>query len=227
MSDLYNCQFFCLYPNTMKQTNSMTERFIRLDVNCNYYAADYAINIQKNIHDRFSGIDHLCMIYDFYYKTQDSYGVFCENDIYIHMDINSMLPKILCDFKLLNLDILLLGYLTPFPVDKSAVKRGFSLKRETHVKSKYMYHNYPDDLNGSQMYILSRNHAKHILDKYYDTYIGTIAKNDEHFPPLNLLLTTASSRALISPAVACIKNVHNIELHLNSMRAHYNTTEFI
>ena len=228
MSELYNCQFFCLYPNSMKQTNNMKERFTRLGVNCNYYAADYATDIQQNIHDTFSGFDHLRMIYDFCHKTTCAYGVFCENDIYIHTDIKPMLPKILCDFNLLSLDILLLGYLTPFLVDESVAKYGFSLKRETSGRSKYMYHNYPETLIGAQMYILSRKHAMYILDKYYDTYIGAIAKNDvEHLSASNLLLTNSTSRALISPPLACVKDVNNVELHIKSMRAHYNKAEFI
>ena len=91
-----------------------------------------------------------------------------------------------------------------------------------------MYHNYPDTLIGTQMYILSRKHAMYILDKYYDTYIGAIAKNDvEHLSASNLLLTNSTSRALISPPLACVKDVNNVELHIKSMRAHYNKAEFI
>ena len=45
------------------------------------------------------------MIYNFYYKTNKKYGIFCEDDIHIHKDLIEIMPKILLDFNILNLDI--------------------------------------------------------------------------------------------------------------------------
>ena len=91
-----------------------------------------------------------------------------EKAIKERQDLIEILPKVLNDFNLLNLDILLLGYLTPFIVNDKMSETGFSLKRQTDIKPIYTYHNYPEELMGTQMYILSRKHAKTLLDKYYN-----------------------------------------------------------
>ena len=47
---------------------------------------------------------------------------------------------------LLNLDILLLGYLTPFIVNDNMSETGFSVKRQTDIKPIYTYHRYAVDV---------------------------------------------------------------------------------
>jgi hypothetical protein len=224
MSHLHNYSFFCLSSNFTYQE----KRFSDFDIKCSYYDIKYASNINNSL-DEFNGFGHLCMIYDFYFKSENEYGVFCENEIYIHKDIQTLLPKILFDFKLLNLDILLLAYLTPFIVDEFILENVFSLKRERNVNTKYSYHNYPDNLIGTKMYILSRKHAKYLIDKYYEGYITNtfIDNTGESFTSSDLLITRAGNKALISPSVACITAETMNDFHIQCKNTHYNKSEFI
>ena len=46
-------------------------------------------------------------------KTTDKYCIICEDDIYISKSFSEKIGSILYDFELLNLDLLLLGYILP------------------------------------------------------------------------------------------------------------------
>ena len=202
MNDFHNCMFLCL--------NSKSKNlFTGLGIKCNYYDITNKFNVPRDVtnnHREFNGFAHLCMICDFYYNSSNTYGIFCENDTLIHKDIQTTLPKILLDFNILQLDILVLGYATPVVVDESMEKYGFSFKREITTETKYTYHNYPDNLKGTQMYILSRKYAKYILDKYYEGYINDtfIDNTGQPFTGTEFIITHNGNRALISPTIACV-----------------------
>ena len=65
---------------------------------------------------------------------------------------------------------------------------------------KYNYHGYPDDIWGSQMYLISREHAKNILFKFtIDWAVHNIA--DTHYNP-DWTITKFGRRAVIAPMIA-------------------------
>ena len=213
MTDLHNCRFLCLNSTSKMPLNNIKKRFNRLGIKCSYYDIDDVFDTPSDKQNEFNGYAHLRMIYDFYYNSQNAYGVFCENDIYIHKDIQTLLLKILLDFNILRLDVLVLGYDTPFIVDESMTECGFSFKKETNSKSKYTYHNYPDDLKEAKMYILSRNYAEYILEKYYKGYIDNtfIDNTGKPFTGTEFIITSEGNRAVISPTIACVNTGTNTE----------------
>ena len=71
-------------------------------------------------------------------------------------------------FDYLKLDVLLLGYLVTFPI--SEYYNEFPLKNNIYTKTEsypFNYHEFYNDLWGTQMYMISRENAKKIIDKYY------------------------------------------------------------
>jgi hypothetical protein len=135
-----------------------------------------------------------------FYNSDKEFGIFCEDDVYIHKDFKTMLPKVMEDFKLMNLDILLLGYLIPFEI--RSYYHGFELKSD-NPNLNYTYHNYPDDLWGGQMILFSRNHAKYLLEKYTLEY-AMKTRTDESLPPFSgdHTITKSGNRAIIYPMIA-------------------------
>jgi hypothetical protein len=152
-------------------------------------------------------LGHLKMINEFYNDTTVEYGIFCEDDLNIHRDFNTLIPNIINDFKTLNLDVLLLGYLSNFEIESSY--HGFNLK-EHHEKTSlivenYKYHNFTNDIWGTQMYMLSKNSSKKILDKYGDEsgYAERSFNNPEMTPfSADWTITKDGNRALLSPPLA-------------------------
>ena len=58
----------------------------------------------------------------------------------------------------------MLGYLINFEIKNDT--NHFKNKNTLQNSNEYKYYDFPNDLWGSQMYMLSRNSAKKILDKY-------------------------------------------------------------
>lgn len=193
----------------------MRERFAQIGIDCNYHHVPNKINAGSI---EYTDCDHLQMIFDFYHTTTKAYGIFCEADICIHKDLRVILTKILSDFSVLKLDILLLGYHVHFPITESMVTRGFPLKRAMTARSTYTYHDYPDDLAGTQMYVLSRKHAKYLLDKYYTGYIDKtfVDNTGRPFSSTGFIITREGNKALISPAVVAVSAENKTELRIKS-----------
>jgi len=167
-------EFYCLNYKNPEKKESMSHRFQSLDISCNFYdGVDGEDKRLLNRCDFSCTYGHLDMIYQFYHNTQKPFGIFCEDDILIHKDFKQSLSKIIEDFPLLKWDVLLLGYLITHNI-RDTHYHGFDLiKNESfsNEESLYQYYHYPDETWGTQMYMLSRENAKKILDKYYVGYL--------------------------------------------------------
>jgi len=152
--------------------------------------------IDTNLYKRTSSImlQHLDSIKHFYYNTSADQCVICEDDIFISKNLPKDLPEIVHTFKELNLDVLLLGYLFPYSLHGNW---HFPVLKDTE---KYCYHGFPDDIWGSQMYMISRKHAKFILDTFT---IEFAIKNLEkvHYNP-DWTITKYGKRSCIKPMIA-------------------------
>ncbi len=160
MTPVNSYKVYCLSYNNLERKNNMEMRFKQVAPLIDYYIYD-GVN---NNDERLSKIKykrvwscmyrHLDMIKMFYYDKTIDYGIFCEDDILIHKDFGKLIPTIIDDFKYLNLDVLLLGYLIYFtPSDTYSFYQS---------KINHKYYNYADNLWGTQMYILSKENAKNI-----------------------------------------------------------------
>jgi hypothetical protein len=144
---------------------------------------------------------HLSMIHHFYHNTEDLVGIFCEDDILIDKKFKELLPIIIKDFCDMNLDVLLIGYMCSFQIDK------YQHFIKNLASTKYNYFTYPNDIWGTQMYILSRASAKEMLDKYYYDYADQTIKNNSLTPfSADWTITKQSKRALLYPLL-CIEDL--------------------
>lgn len=222
MSDIDSCQFYCLSFKNIEKRNDMARRFNTLGIDCIFYdGVEYYTgkNINKLLKRQWSKMHgHLDMIHHFYHNSDKTYGIFCEDDIYIHSNIRNILGKVVKDFKILSLDILLLGYLLPYKIGTQNIYTNYKLKINMPEESIFKYHNYPEYLSGTQMYMISRDYAKYILDNYYDNKeieYGIYFKCDK-------TIIKDGNRALIYPMLA-VENYEQTDLyHQLCQRIHYN-----
>jgi len=200
------CEFYCLNYNNLDNKKSMTERFKKLNINCNFYNGidhnDEKIKILYNKYNNciYCMYGHINMIYDFYHNKNKLYGIFCEDDIVIHKDFKNKLIEIINNFKNLKLDVLLLGYLITI-----------NISNNNYIDYKNInenYYEYPDDLWGTQMYMLSRDSAKAILDIYYDGLSYMEMSLNKKLPPLSAdwTITKYGKRALYFPLLVIENN---------------------
>ena len=253
-------QFYCLsFKNEIRRIN-MCRRFNQVNIDCIFYEGvsfeDDRIKKHVGLSDHtkrtFScAYGHLDMITKFYYETDKDYGIFCEDDIYIHKELAIDLPSIISDNKF---DILLLSYLLPFTVRSEYI--GFELKAGSPKTGKYKYHNYPDDTWGAQMYMMTREHAKYVIDTYSHDYADrTLIQLPINQLKCNLpvedcsvsnvqrckltpfssdwLFTKDGNRALIAPILATEDNqsfytdLGQREFHKKCFLAHFDDATFI
>lgn len=216
MNDLQNCQFYCLSYYEEKR-NNMENQFKKLNINCFFYDGinhnDNRINNKKYNKYKKKMLStiygHLDIINHFYYNDDSKYAVICEDDIIIHKDIKNLLRKTLIDFNILELDLLLLSYLLPYKISKRERITNYSLKREVLIESHYSYHNYPNYMSGTQMYLISKPYAKYIIDNYKTNNTHMLWK----FCSVDKILLQYGNRALIYPMLAIENNEQEDPYH--------------
>jgi len=198
--------FYCLTCHNETRLVSMQNRFEQLGLSCRFWINQSDEEFLQS-EEKWRSIakyelsrcmyGHFKMIQDFVHQSELPYGIFCEDDIFIHKDFVSLLPQILSDFESLDLDVLLLGYLTGFEI----TYHHQPLKKEATENFPYRYHYYHDNLWGTQMYMLSRKQAIHLLEEFsIDKYLEKIQENPQRTPwSADWILTKNGNRALIAP----------------------------
>jgi GR25 family glycosyltransferase involved in LPS biosynthesis len=224
-------QIYCLNYNNEVRKNKMEKIFNELGLDCFFYGgvdfSDERISKYDDIiHSHTKKVwscmyGHIDMIYKFYYNTDKEIGIFCEDDIYIHKDFKNHINNIIIDFNELKIDILLLGYLLPFKLEPSIHYWGFDKKNVNNIENNmYNYYSYPNDVWGTQMYMLNRKYAKYILDKYSNDYAMSTLTNSELTPfSADWIITKDGNKALIQPMLAVEDNKINYE-HDGQMNFH-------
>ena len=164
---------------------------------------------------------HLDMIRHYYDRTADMasppLGIFCEDDVLIRRDFVPQMDRIVHDFYALKLDILLLGYLCSFPIhpsvhfhrlDPSSAHPTSDPSIDPHT---FQYFRYPSDTWGTQMFMMTREHAGRLLETYEHGYVEyTIAHPSNTLPPFSadwtltkqLASDDITSLALLYPPMA-------------------------
>ena len=220
-------EFYCLNYNNPERKERMKTRFETLDISCNFYhgVGKYDKRFEKiTINLPYSCMyGHLDMIYHFYHHTDKPYGIFCEDDILIHKDFKQYLPKIMDDFQTLNLDVLLLGYLVTYNINQ-AYTNDMELKTNYEKEDfSYKYYNFANDIWGTQMYMLSRENAKRLLDKYAIGYLEKVIEDSSLTPfSADHTITKDGNRALLYPLLA-IEDGTTIYDHYGQKMFHYNS----
>lgn len=104
-------------------------------------------------------------------SSSSEYCIVCEDDIHISKSFTEKLPTILHDMKLLKIDVLMIGYILTFHIDmNTSFHQGYfpytNGNEDRICMSSHTYHSYPDDIWGSQMYMISRPYATYLLNTY-------------------------------------------------------------
>lgn len=178
------CEFYCVSYNSPERKATMTERFAKigaiLHVNTGVQMDDPRLQFSEEpAHKRLASCfyGHLDNIAQFY-ATGKPYGLFCEDDVHIHKDLGKHLPTIIEEFERMNLDILLLGYMTTFPIEWWTY--GCPLVYDPGNAVDYRYHRYHKDMYGVHLYMISRSYARRLLDMYDATYAARSHADEMH-----------------------------------------------
>lgn len=158
-------------------------------------------------------LGHLDMLKRFIESGNESeYAIFCEDDIYIRKGILTYLPEIISSSRRRGLDIVLLGYLLHYRINNvTNVQKNDNLPYDynlINMEPTFQFYKYPDDVWGTQMYMLSRRAVTMMLEKYNIDYaISTITDTNKVSFCADTTLTKDTfegtlSRALIHPMLA-------------------------
>jgi hypothetical protein len=204
------CDFYCLSYKNPERKTAMENRFKNLGVNVFMYEGvsfDDERIAGRTMHEHAKRCwsftyGHFDLIREFYFNSEKEYGIFCEDDIYIRKDFIQHLPRIIENFESMNLDLLLLGYLTKYTIDEN--HEGVYLKGPKSTSDHpFSYYSFPDSIWGAQMYMLSRTQAYSLLLKYSPPY-ADLSMTNNSMNPFNSdwTITKEGNRALIYPMVA-------------------------
>ena len=237
------CAFYCLSYKNEERKTALANRFAQLNINVEFYDGvnfdDPRLSIPLGNNDGPKKAwsytyGHFDMINKFVTETEKEYGVFCEDDIYLDKNLANDIPRLIEDFETMSLDLLLLGYLTTYKIEE--YHHGFNLKHEFHNRT-HKYHNYPDDLWGAQMYMLSRSHAKTLLEKYYNGYAEKTLNPEfsANMRPFcsDWTITKEGNKALVYPMYAVEDGKTDYEhggqhnFHKDCFHHNYNPEQFI
>jgi len=216
------------YKNNERKTK-MTDRFNAVGINPIFinevHSNDDRLNYDIDIGTKRIWsimLQHLDCIRDFFENSNKSHCIVCEDDIYISKSITNDIGNIVKNFDELKLDILMLGYLLNEKIDNTNYYHNqyfpILLNNEGNsLNDKYIYHSYPDDIWGTQMYLISRNYADFLLNKFTPEFAFENINNLNYNP--DWIITKNGKRALINPMIAVEEGV-NLSNHIGQIIFH-------
>lgn len=225
MSFVFNCKFYCLSFNDEYKKKSMEKRFNEMGIECKFFPGvkhtDHRVKYagtKNNMRHWSITYGHLDIIYDFYYNNNSKYAVICEDDILIHKNFKEIFKNVVNDFNILDLDILLLGYIIPYKINYDNIISNYPLKWPMRLDAPFKYHQYPEYLSGSHMYMITKDFAKILLDKYYNNFAGF----DNNIFTVDKTIIREGNRALIYPMLAIENDIQEDKYHKLCNKIHYN-----
>ena len=170
-------------------------------------------------------LQHMDAIRSFY-EGEDAQCIVCEDDIHISKDFSKELGGIVKDFDDMKLDVLMLGYLFPCKISHNSNFLQIFTSEYGHT-----YHYYPDDIWGTQMYMISRSYAKFLLDRFTAEYAYETI--DTYPYSCDWIITKNGKRVLISPMLAVEEGVNlsghhgQVEFHKRCFEVNYDSNKYI
>lgn len=231
------CKFYCITFKNPERRRKMEERFRNIGIEVEFqegaeFTDERIVNTGADKERRTLSCTygHLDAITRFASQSEKEYGVFCEDDVHIHKNFANELPSIISTVKSLDLDVLLLGYLTPYPIEPW--NNNFRLLTQMGERR---YHSYPDDQWGGQMYMLTLAQAKYFVAKYRDTDYVKRSIQDKSMTPFSpdwTFTKNAFKRALVYPMFGVEEGVISstdpgyVAFHRNCHLCNYNPDKF-
>ena len=212
------CDFYCLSYKNPGRLERMKKRFDTIGINCNFYEG---VELED---DRIKGkvtgdkartwsytLGHFDMIIDFYNNSTKEYAVFCEDDILIDKNLGTYISDFVLDYEIMNLDVLLLGYIMDNKIDDDLVYYGFEFGKNhlgSNKERNFEYYDYPYWVWGAQMYLISKRHAKYLLDNFYYNGYPEMTLKDSNLVPFSSdwVITKAGKKSLVTPLMAIEEN---------------------
>ena len=220
-------EFYCLSFYEEKREN-MKQQFQKLNINCKFHngvSHDTAIinKIKNNIVKKNLSMvyGYLEIMHHFINKSNATYAIICEDDICIHKDFLQIIYQVKKDFKRLELNLLLLGYMIPYQLtpDLSIFYKKIYANRD--IKS--FYYKYPDCMNGTQMFMITKEHAKYLFDLYNQKHKNIFANNCL----TDTIILQHSSSVLLYPMVAVENDEQTDPYHKLCHKKHYDNNLFL
>jgi GR25 family glycosyltransferase involved in LPS biosynthesis len=204
--------FFCLSHNNFERKENIKEIFKNQNLNIKFYdGVDYnderikGRNLDENTKRCWSIMyGHLDMIQTFL-NSDKEYGIFCEDDILVRKDFSMYLNYIINNFKELNLDVLLLGYLCSNDIRQYSNFPEKPINNYTlHPFKYYSYDSRPESgMWGTQMYMLHKTQARFLINKYSKDYADKTIYDKNIIPfAADWTLTKEGNKAVIFPIIA-------------------------
>lgn len=168
---------------------------------------------------------HVDCMRNFYVNTTYDYCIICEDDVMISRTLDVQIPQIIDLYDSAKLDILLLSYLWPYEIPNNHY---FPIISENE---QYKIRGYPEDLWGAHMYMISRNHAKTLVDRYTPEY--AFAQSPGQPFCTDWQFTKFGNRGLIVPMIGVeegdVKTDHQgqIDFHRQCFLFNYREDKFL
>lgn len=234
-----NCAFYCVSYNSPERAATMRNRFAQIGADLHIHTGvqmdDPRLQYTDDLGTKrlwsvcYGHIDNMAA----FLKTDKKYGFTCEDDVHIHKELGTRMPEIQQHFDEMDLDILLLGYMTTFPI--LDWYSGYDFRFPYDPARRYQYHNYPDGQWGIHLAMFSRAYAQRVVE----TYGGDYAQRslvDPSLGPFNpdwTITKLTHKRALMYPMMAVEDGKGKYdhwgqgEFHRESHRANYREGEFL
>src|SRR3990172_1588439 len=209
MNPFMDTRFYAISYNNPERAARMTARFARVGLPLTFVSpvGPDDPRIPADL-DRGSATiwaimwSHLAMYRAFMESDENvKYGVFCEDDIHIRRDLPRLMPILKGAYESYNLDVLLLGYLLPYPPVEIRLSGGFSPVPDVPQLSFVHYH---DEVWGTQMYLMSKQNIHGLLDYYTEDYSRRSRNPGSGCAPFSAdwTLSKRGRRALVYPMMA-------------------------
>lgn len=160
---------------------------------------------------------HLKMLKCFV-ESKHEYACILEDDVYLKKSFTDDVTTLLNKIKQLNLDILLIGYLLNY--------KPYTENDHHKIIDTNMILRFPDDLWGSQGYLITRKHALYLINKYNENYLDRILAGENLTPfSADWTLTKDGNRAIVCPMLAVEEGIIASN-HQGQINFHRSCTEF-
>jgi hypothetical protein len=169
---------------------------------------------------------HVDCMRHFYENTTYDYCIVCEDDVVFLRELKHKMPSIIQMVEESNQDILLLSYLWPYDVVENNY---FPIK---HHNDEFKIHGFPDDLWGAHMYMITRKHAKTLVDRFTPEYALNETREGRHFCT-DWQITKYGERGILYPMLGLeegeVKTDHagQIDFHRSVFQYHYREELFL
>jgi hypothetical protein len=169
---------------------------------------------------------HLDCMRNFFENTTYDYCIVCEDDVVFLRELNQRVQEVIKGVEETKHDIVLLSYLWPYDIVENGY---FPLK---HQADTFKIYGYPDDLWGAHMYMVSRKHAKTLVDRFTAEYAINEHNEGRHFCS-DWQITKYGERGIIYPMLGLeegeVKTDHQgqINFHRAVFNHHYHENLFL